>query len=102
MSDTGNVRKPKGSKALETASADPAPLPAMPVIAALKQNKHREKVPDIDTAFRICVARPVGKREAETVPEALAAINKEWDKLDKQNAWLLDKVREWRDVQREA
>ena len=63
---------------------------------------HRDKIPDVDTAFRLCVARPVSKKEAEVTPEAMAAMDKEWDKLEKQNAWLLDEVREWRDVSAEA
>jgi hypothetical protein len=32
----------------------------------------------------------------------MAAMDKEWKKLEDQTAWLLDKVREWKDVSAEA
>jgi hypothetical protein len=32
------------------------------------------------------------------IPEAMAALDKEWNKLEKQVAWELDKVREWKSV----
>jgi hypothetical protein len=52
--------------------------------------------------YQICVARTVTKKEASTIPEAMAALDKEWNKLEKQVAWELDKVREWKSVSNEA
>jgi hypothetical protein len=76
----------------------------MPTICVCSSKlKHREKIPDVEHRFmQICVARSVSKKEAAVTPEAMKAMDKEWDKLEKQAAWLLDKVREWKDVCQEA
>ena len=36
------------------------------------------------------------------IPKAKAAVDAEWDKLGNKKAWLLDTVRERRDVENEA
>jgi hypothetical protein len=48
------------------------------------------------------VARPVTKKEAKANPKAMAALDKEWDKLRKQVCWDESRVREWADVSAEA
>ncbi len=48
------------------------------------------------------VARSVTKKEAAGNPDAQAALDKEWDRLRKIRTWEEDKVREWKDVEREA
>jgi RNA:NAD 2'-phosphotransferase (TPT1/KptA family) len=80
------------------------PVPAMPTICNVKSStKHREKIPDVEARFMsICVARSVSKKEADATPEAAKAMNKEWEKLETQKAWLVETVREWRDVAAEA
>ncbi len=96
---------PSGSTTNDVVSHLHSLVPAMPVIASCKADvfqQHRAKIPDIEAFHRLCVARPVTKKEAAVTPAALAAMDKEWDKLEKQVAWLLDQVREWRDVCKEA
>ena len=48
------------------------------------------------------VARVVSQAEIDRTPEAKAAMDKEWQKLVDQSCWLEKKVREYRDVAREA
>jgi hypothetical protein len=81
-----------------------ASVPAMPTICVCSSKlKHREKIPDVEHRFmQICVARSISKKEAAVTPEAMKAMDKEWDKLEKQAAWLIDKVREWKEVCQEA
>jgi len=95
--------KPLGSTVDELVDQLHSQVPAMPIIAPCRSHKvHREKIPDIETIHRLCVARPVNAKEAATIPEAMAAMNKEWDKLSQQSAWLIDQVQEWKDVSRMA
>ena len=49
-----------------------------------------------------CVARPVGKKELEATPKAIAARQKEWKNLADKKTWNFKSVREWRDVARSA
>ena len=83
-----------------------AKLPKGTLSAALVQggavvgNVYRADVENY-MAF-LCVARSVSKKEAATNPDAAKAMDKEWDKLEKQTAWVLDKVREWSEVSKEA
>jgi len=79
-------------------------VPAMPVLSPLGMKQtHRTIIPDIDNhmAF-MCVASSITKKEAATNPDAAKAMDKEWDKLEKQVAWELENVREWSDVVKEA
>ena len=48
------------------------------------------------------VARVVSQAEIARTPEAKAAMDKEWQKLVDKSCWLEKKVREYRDVAREA
>ena len=36
------------------------------------------------------------------IPDAKAKVDEEWNKLEKKKAWLLDKVREYSEVYKEA
>ena len=78
----------------------------MPTFAIWKEKLellHRPLIADVEErCVQICVARSVSKKEAEHTPEAMKAMNKEWEKLEKQNAWVLSQVREWSDVRWEA
>ena len=48
------------------------------------------------------VARPVGKNELTQNPIAQAALDVEWDKLMKKQAWEMESAREWESVSKEA
>ena len=88
------VPQPSGSTAKALHPPMALSVPAMPTITVMKQ-QHRTKIPDVEERIRnICVARSVNKKEADTNPKALAAMDKEWAKLEKQCAWLFDEVRE--------
>jgi len=94
---------PSGATVDGIISALHSSVPAMPIIAPCRESKgHRTKVPDIETIHNICVARPISLKEAATIPAAKAALDKEWDKLEKQQAWLINEVREQKDVETEA
>jgi hypothetical protein len=81
-------------------------VPEMLTLAIRKEKLkllNRPLIADVEErCMQICVARSVSKREAEHTPEATKAMNKEWEKLEKQNAWVLSQVREWSDVRRQA
>jgi len=96
------VPQPTGSTAKAILSPIASSVPAMPTISVIKQ-QHRTKIPDVEGRIHnICVARTVSKKEANANAKALAAMEKEWAKLEKQCAWLIEQVREWSDVCREA
>jgi RNA:NAD 2'-phosphotransferase (TPT1/KptA family) len=78
-------------------------IPTMPTVQSM-QPEHRSKFPDPGDRdwFNACVARSVGKREALSNPKAKASLDKEWDKLRRQQCWDESKVREWSDVAAEA
>jgi len=93
----------KAPKGISSSSSKLSAAPVMPKMRPEKINaNHRQKIPDYDSICRMCVARPVSKKEADVTPAAKKAMDAEWAKLEKQNAWELDKVREWRDVVAEA
>lgn len=78
-------------------------VPSMPTVTACRKTlQHREKISSVDFPLNLCVARTVTKKEAAVTPEAQAAMNKEWDKLEKQKAWVVEDVREWVQVSAEA
>ena len=54
------------------------------------------------TAFNACVARPVAKKEMLDTPLAMQAMEKEWDRLWKQDVWGHTGIRERPDVAKEA
>ena len=101
--DTKSKGKPKGSKAIESANACPVTLPVMPTISPSKYVVvHRDHIPKTDTIQRICVARPVSQKEVEQNADAQASMDAEWDKLEKQVAWLIEQVEEWYSVSASA
>ena len=71
-----------------------ADAPAMPTNSN-KVAAHRDKVPLFEYPFPAFVARTVTKRERETDPKAIAALQAEWDKLRKRGVWDESKVKGW-------
>ena len=70
---------------------------------------YRDKIPaDAPLVLGAMVARPVGRKERDSTPEALAAVAKEWRRLRTTKhkygvgVWDESRVRERRDVAREA
>ena len=102
--EQGTAPDTSGPTVAATTSLLQPSVPAMPtILMCRKAQEHRPQIPDINMdIYQICVARTVTKKEASVTPAALAALDKEWTKLEKQNAWLLDKVREWKSVSAEA
>ena len=69
--------------------------------------QHREKItpPNYTPDLRLVnslVARPVNKREIRANPKAQEALDLEWNKLVKKDAWLYDTVTEWKEVSNKA
>ena len=48
------------------------------------------------------VARPVGKKEIKANPKAQQALDIEWEKLVKKNAWKYETVSEWKTISEKA
>ena len=48
------------------------------------------------------VARPVGRKEIESNPDAQKSIDVEWNNLESKGAWDYNTVREWLQVVKEA
>ena len=48
------------------------------------------------------VARPVTKAEGLVNPKAMASLDKEWNKLENQIVWEVEKVMPWRKIAEEA
>ena len=60
--------------------------------------------PSFAAPFNSAVARTVGRKEAQSTPEAEAACKKEWQRLRDKRAWLENEesVREWSTIAAEA
>ena len=79
----------------------------MPTMPATQE--HREKIghhapasmEEIMTLMAM-VARPVGRKEITSNPDAQKALDVEWNKLMDKGAWRMDSVREWDEVRSEA
>ena len=52
--------------------------------------------------FYAMVHQPISLDKAKRIPEAAAALEKEWKKLEDQKAWDISKVREYEEVKAEA
>ena len=66
---------------------------------------HQDKIGESSTAsifFFAMVHKPIPLPKAMKIPAARAAIDKEWDKLEKVPAWDLKKVKSWKEVVKEA
>ena len=71
---------------------------------------HRPKLTYYNFHLPLAVARKVGRKEVEAVPEARAAVDKEYDKLlnaphpdgKGKGVWAMETVKEKREVKREA
>ena len=83
--------------------------PAMPVVHE-ETNEQRarlttlywDKLDEVAHDQFALVARVFSQAEIDRTPEAKAAMDKEWQKLVDKSCWLEKKVREYRDVAREA
>ena len=76
--------------------------PRMPVAPIVGHAVHHEKESGEPVAYPVCVAEPINIGEALRIPDAIAAIQKEWDKLSNQECWLVNTVRERSDVKNVA
>ena len=83
--------------------------PAMPVVheetdeqRARLMTLYWDKLDEVTHDQFALVARVVSQAETDRTPEAKAAMDKEWQKLVDKSCWLEKKVREYRDVAREA
>ena len=52
--------------------------------------------------YSACVATPVDRKERAVNAKAMAALDKEWNKLIAQKCWDYASVREWKEVAAEA
>ena len=83
--------------------------PGMPVVReetdeqrARLTTMYWDKLDEVTHDQFALVARVVSQAEIDRTPEAKAAMDKEWQKLVDKSCWLEKKVREYRDVAREA
>ena len=83
--------------------------PAMPVVREETEEQRErmtslywERLDEVTHDQFALVARVVSQAEIDRTPEAKAAMDKEWQKLVDKSCWLEKKVREYRDVAREA
>ena len=74
--------------------------PAMPVVHE-ETEEQRDKLDEVTHDQLALVARVVSQAEIDRTPDAKATMDKEWQKLVDKSCWL-EKVREYRDVAREA
>ena len=94
-----------GPNDLERLNQD-EPVPAMPV-CQLNPQTHRVKCVRLslqsgERAVNTLVARPVGKKEIKANPKAQQALDIEWEKLVKKNAWKYETVSEWKTISEKA
>ena len=67
--------------------------------------EHREKIESagfVSHQWFALVHTPIPLSEAKRIPEARDALEEEWRKLEKKNAWLLETVAEYKEVAEEA
>ena len=77
-----------------------------------EQSEHRPKTMDYELPFPCCIARKVGRKESNSEPKAIEAMNREWAKLETTKrpdpkdrgigCWDISKVREAASVRDEA
>ena len=74
------------------------PVPAMPLLPhTAAAQPHRERLSATFSPYDLgccMVARQLPKREVAATPQAIEALDKEWDKLIKQCCWSWSSVRE--------
>ena len=91
------MKKPAPAAAVVPVVRLPGQMPVVPLDLS-----HRVKEPDWSPCIPSAVARKVGRAEVERVPDAAAAVDKEWDKLAKMphpdgkgfGVWDISKVEE--------
>ena len=86
-----------------------AAAPAIPVVREETEEQRArltelywDKLDEVTHDQFALVARVVSQAEIDRTPDAKAAMDKEWQKLVDKSCWLEKKVREYRDVAREA
>jgi hypothetical protein len=72
-------------------------MPLVPKEKVDKFLKHRSKI-DFSNVFNAMVARPVARKEMESNPKGLAAIEKEWSGHRKRGTWDESTVCEWEHI----
>ncbi|CAE8612313.1 unnamed protein product [Polarella glacialis] len=70
------------------------PAPSMPLRTSTFEHRMSDSSPFIYSA--------VTKKEAEVIPKAMEALDKDWNKPHKQVCWDLNRVREWKDIASQA
>ncbi len=81
----------------EYANWDAPAMPTEPLTQC-----HRNKDNPLVGSFSVMVARPVGRKEVESNPEAKRAIGKEWNRLRDRPTWDEDDGHEKQEVARAA
>ena len=108
MAEVGDVAAPVPEKkdsmtlacgAVASGVSSTGDHPQMPLRDQPYQHRHGDA-----TVFwySACVARPVDRKERAINSKAMAALDKEWNKLISQNCWDYASVREWKEVAAEA
>jgi hypothetical protein len=72
--------------------------PSMPVFVGDDKTKHRFKIPVTEPVFNALVVRSVGRKEMLNTPDAMKAMDVEWNKLVRQIVWEMDSVMEYDEV----
>jgi hypothetical protein len=66
---------------------------------ASKRGKHRQRItPQGIVPFNLLIARPVGRSEYLSNPDAMIAYWKEWNNLETKGVWKWDSKVEWKTV----
>ena len=100
------IKSKPGTVAMTCPEIPDEDFPPMP-IRVQNPYHHRDKIgiPQCSYDLRTInslVARPVNKREIKANPKAQEALDLEWNKLVKKDAWLYNTVTEWKDVSNKA
>ena len=77
-------------------------LPAISADPEIGQHRCKVLQAHLHSIIHAMVARPVGRKEIESNPEAQHSIDVEWNSLESKGAWDYIAVREWLQVVREA
>ena len=75
-------------------------LPAMCAVVPQQNDLQESDHPELE--LYAVVARPVTKAERLVNPKAMASLDKEWNKLENQIVWEIEKVMPWRVIAEEA
>ena len=76
--------------------------PAVPSVPNFGQHRCKILQAHLHPVIHALVARPVGRKEIESNPDAQKSIDKEWHTLENKGAWDYKTVREWSQVTKDA